>query len=119
MTNEPTTRKGGIPRISLDVAEQAAYRKELVAALPDREPVWVRFHLRPEKDGSVSVHVAQGAAQGLRVGTVGNRNLERLKEAMEGRPAKMKGLIEWSSGTPNVRFVPAYAKFIPFYRLRW
>jgi len=109
MTNEPTTRKGGLPPISLDVAEQAAYRKELVVALPDREPVWVMFHLRPEEDGSVSVHVAQGAAQGLRVGTVGNRNLERLKEAMEGRPAKMKGLIEWSSSTPKVKFIPAYS----------
>ena len=91
--------------MTLDVAEQATYRKELVAALPNREPIWVMFHLRPEEDGSVSVHVAQGAAHGLRVGTIGNRNLERLKDAMEGQPAKMKGYIDWVSSTPKVKFM--------------
>ena len=109
MSRDPFKYKDGLQPISLDVAEQAAYRKALVDALTDREPAWVMFHLRPEEDGSVSVHAAQGAAQGLRVGTIGNRNLDRLKAAMEGKPTKMVGLIEWSSSTPKVKFIPAYS----------
>lgn len=109
MSKDPFKYKDGLQPISLDVAEQAAYREALIAALPDRDSFWVMFHLRPEEDGSVSVHAAQGAAQGLRVGTIGNRNLDRLKAAMDGKPTKMVGLIEWSSSTPKVKFIPAYS----------
>ena len=73
MSRDPFKYKDGLQPISLDVAEQAAYRQSLVDALTDREPAWVMFHLRPEEDGSVSVHAAQGAAQGLRVGNRSNR----------------------------------------------
>lgn len=118
MTNEPNTPQGKVLRFWLEIVEQAAYRKELIDALPDREPVWTTFWLRPEKNGSVSVHVAHGAAQGLRVGTIGNRNLERLKVAMDGLPAMIKGLIYWTNDTPAVKFVPKFAKLIPRHSLR-
>jgi hypothetical protein len=109
MNKDPFKYKDGLQPISLDVAEQADYREALIAALVDRESFFVMFHLRLEEGGSVSVHVAEGAAQGLRAGTVGNRNLDRLKAAMDGKSTKMVGLIEWTSSTPKVKFIPAYS----------
>lgn len=95
--------------MSLDVSEQGVYRKALLDALPNREPVWLMFSLRYEEDERISVYVAQGPAHGLRVGTIGPRNLDRLKAQMDGNSAKMKGLIEWSSSTPKVKFIPEFS----------
>lgn len=97
-----------VASLSLDVADQAPGRELLRELFPDFEPIWLSFVLVP-KDGEIEVLLNETDRRGLYVGKIGARNREKLDAVLNGEPAAMRGLIEWSSNTPKVKFIPPYS----------
>ena len=109
MTTFPYGHVRELPSISLDVGDQAPGREALRELFPDHEPVWLSFVLVPRGD-DIEVLLNQTEKRGLYVGKVGPRNREQLKAKMDGVPYRMRGLIEWASDKPKVKFIALYSR---------
>ena len=108
MSDYPYAAVASLKSLSLDVADQAPGREALRELFPEREPVWLSFVLVPNAD-EIEVLLNETDKRGLYVGKIGARNRDKLIGAMNGQPGSMRGLIEWSSSTPKVKFIPPYS----------
>jgi hypothetical protein len=108
MTDNPYVNARTIESLSLDVSDQAPGRGALLDLFPERDAIWLKFLLVPNGD-DVDVLLHQTEKAGLYVGKIGARNRDKLAELMNGQPAVMRGLIEWASSKPKIRFIPPYS----------
>jgi hypothetical protein len=108
MPDYPRYNAKTLTSISLDVTDQASGRDVLRELFPEREPIWLSFVLVPN-DEEIDVLLNQTDKHGTYVGKIGNRNRDKLIEVMDSQPCSMRGLIEWSSNTPKVKFIPPYS----------